>query len=335
MKTGDARTIMTKQNAPAPLTSPLPVPPSTLGSSLRRTAQRLADQRWLQLMAIPGVIWMVIFCYIPIYGISIAFLNYNIAKPMFAASFAGLSHFIEFFHDENFYLVMRNTLGISLLKLVFGFPLPIVFALLLNEIRSQKIKRPVQTISYLPHFLSWAVLGAMMMSWLGEEGLVNGIAMALGLQSGPIAYLAEPGMFWTISVLSEVWKELGWNAIIYLAAIAGVDPELYESASLDGAGRIRKMWSITLPSISGTIVLLLILNIAYMMGSNFDQILILTNQLNLDRSNTIDLYVYRMGIQAGRFSYSTAIGVFRSVISLILLLGANTVSRRLTEKSLF
>lgn len=301
----------------------------------RRRMKALWDQRWLQAMAIPGVIWMVIFCFIPIYGISIAFLNYNITKPMSEATFAGVKYFAEFFADENFYIVMRNTLSISLFKLAVGFPLPILFALLLNELRSQKLKRPVQTISYLPHFLSWAVLGAMMMNWLADEGLINGIAMALGLQKEPISYLADARYFWNISVLSEVWKEMGWNAIIYLAAISGVDPELYESAELDGAGRIRKMWSITLPSISGTIVLLLILNIAYMMGSNFDQILILTNQLNLERSNTIDLYVYRMGIQTGRFSYATAAGVFRSVVSLLLLLVANFTSRKLTQKSLF
>lgn len=175
----------------------------------------------------------------------------------------------------------------------------------------------------------------MMMTWLADEGLVNGIAMTLGLQKEPVYYLAESKYFWSISVISEVWKELGWNAIIYLAAISGVDPQLYESAEIDGAGRFRKMWSITLPSISGTIMLLLILNIAWMMGSNFDQTLILTNQLNLDRSNTIDLYVYRMGIQTGRFSFATAVGVFRSVVALLLLLIANFTSKRLTQKSLF
>ena len=292
-------------------------------------------QRWLQLMAVPGVIWMFIFCYMPIYGISIAFFDYNITKPMFDAPFAGFKYFVEFFGDDNFHIVMRNTLGISLLKLLIGFPLPILFSLLLNEIRSQKIKRPAQTISYLPHFLSWAVLGAMLMNWLSTDGLVNGILMAVGLQKEPITYLAEPKLFWTISIASDIWKELGWNTIIYLAAIASIDPQLYESAEMDGAGRARKMWSITLPSISPTVMLLLILNIAHMMGSNFDQILVLTNQLNLDYSNTIDLYVYRMGLQTGRFSYATAIGVFRSVISLILLLIANTVSQKLTEQSIF
>jgi putative aldouronate transport system permease protein len=310
--------------------------PSLMSSkNARRRLEALWRQRWLQLMAIPGAIWMFIFCFIPIYGISIAFLHYNITKPMSAAPFAGFVHFIEFFSDDNFHIVMRNTLCISLLKLAIGFPLPIVFALLLNEIRNQRFKRPVQTISYLPHFLSWAVLGAMMMNWLSKEGLVNGIAMALRLQKEPVYYLAEPNYFWGIAVASEVWKELGWNAIIYLAAISGVDQDLYESAVIDGAGRFRKMWNITLPSINGTIMLLLVLNIAYMMGSNFDQILILTNQLNLEYSNTIDLYVYRMGIQTGRFSYATAVGVFRSVVSLLLLLIANTSAKWLSGKSLF
>lgn len=312
-----------------PLAKPLRTKPA------QRFFRRLWAQRWIQLMAVPGAVWMAVFCYIPIYGISIAFLDYNITKPMFSAPFVGLKYFAEFFSDVNFWPVLRNTVGISLLKMAMGFPLPILFALLLNELRSPKFKRPVQTISYLPHFLSWAVLGAMMMTWLSEEGLINGVAAALGLQKEPIAYLADPNWFWPIAVLSEVWKEFGWGAIIYLAAISGIDPDMYESAELDGAGRLRKMWSITLPGISGTIVLLLILSIAGMMGSNFDQILILTNQLNQEMSNTIDLYVYRMGIQTGRFSYATAAGVFRSLVSLLLLLIANFASRRLTDKSLF
>ncbi len=299
---------------------------------LRPTWRR---QIWLQSMAVPGVAWMIIFLYIPIYGISIGFLDYKITQPILESEFVGFRHFREFFQDDYFFQIMRNTLGISVLKLAVGFPAPLVFALLLNELRSQRFKRPVQTISYLPHFLSWAVLGAMMMNWLSDEGLINGIAMALGLQDTPIFYLAEPRMFWSIAVISEVWKELGWNAIIYLAAIASIPQELYESAEIDGAGRVRKMWSVTVPSIGQTIVMLLILNIAWMMGSNFDQILILSNQLNLEFSNTVDLYVYRVGIQTGRFAYATAVGVFRSVLSLVLLLTANSLSKRVTGKSLY
>lgn len=296
---------------------------------------RLWDQRHLQAMGLPGVVWMLIFSFIPMYGIIIAFMDYNISKPIVEAPFVGFKYFLEFFKDENFIIVMQNTFAISILKLVVGFPIPIIFAILLNEIISTKYKRIVQTISYLPHFLSWAVLGGIMVNWFSDSGAFNGILMQLGIIQEPISVLGEAKYFWTVAVLSDVWKELGWSAVIYLAAISGIDMQLYESAELDGAGRLRKMWNITLPSIKGTIAILFILNVGNLLNTNFDQIFILTNQLNLDKSNVIDLYVYRMGIQSGRFSYATAIGLFRSVIALVLLLIANKTSKSLTGQSLY
>ena len=286
-------------------------------------------------MAGLGAIWMIIFCYIPIYGLIIAFKEYNILKPISASRWVGFSHFIEFFQDENFLQIMTNTFGISLLRLFVGFTLPIIFALLLSELTSRKLKRTVQTISYLPHFLSWVVLGGLMMNWLSDMGMFNALLMKLGLLKEPITFLAEPKYFWAIVITSDIWKELGWGAIIYLAAISGVDSAIYEAAKVDGAGRFRRIWSIVLPSIRGTIAVLLILSVGYLMNTNFDQILVLMNQLNLERSNVLDIFVYRTGLQNGRFSYATAIGLFRSLVAMVLLFIANTATKKLTEQSLW
>lgn len=295
----------------------------------------LNDQKYLLMMVIPGIIWMFIFNYIPMYGVIIAFKNYNIVRTIGEAPWVGLEHFIEFFNDDRFWLVMKNTLGISLLKLAIGFPLPIIFAIFLNELRSNKFKRVVQTISYLPRFLSWVVLGGIMTTWLSESGLINELLVKSGVLQQPISFLAEHQYFWGLAITSDVWKELGWSAIIYLAAIAGIDQEMYEAATVDGAGRFRKMWNITLPSISGTMAILFILAVSGLLNSNFDQIFVLRNTLNAQASDVIDIFVYRMGIQSGRFSYSTAVGLFKSIIALMLLLMANGVTRKLKGTSLF
>jgi len=304
-------------------------------SGFRRFLHKLNEQKYLQAMAIPGVIWMIIFNYIPMYGIIIAFKEYDITLGINKSPWVGLANFKEFFSDERFWLIIKNTVGISFFKLLVGFPLPILFAVLLNELTSVRFKRTVQTISYLPHFISWVVLGGILMNWLSETGLINIILTKLGILKQPITFLAEPKYFWGIAVISEVWKELGWNAIIYLAAIAGIDPELYEAATVDGAGRITKMFKITIPCISGTIAIMFILAVSGLMNSNFDQIFVLRNPLNADASDVIDIYVYKMGIEAFRFSYATAIGLFKSIIALILLLLANGVTKKLTDKSLF
>ncbi|WP_252228225.1 ABC transporter permease [Caldicoprobacter algeriensis] len=308
---------------------------ATIFCNSKRFFRKLKEQKYLYMMVIPGIIWMLIFNYIPMYGIIIAFKDYNIISSFFEAPWAGLKHFSDFFKDDWFPIIMKNTVGISLLKLVFGFPLPIIFALFLNEIRNSTFKRTVQTISYLPHFLSWVVLGGIMITWLSESGMINELLVNMGILDKPVAFLGEPKYFWWIATISDIWKGLGWNSIIYLAAISGVDVELYESAIVDGAGRFRRMWSITLPSISGTIAILFILAVSGLLNSNFDQILVLRNSLNASSSEVIDIFVYRMGIQSARFSYATAVGLFKSVIALMLLLLANWVTRKLTGKSLF
>lgn len=306
--------------------------------SRRRSAfwLRLRRQWGLQLMVIPGIVWMVVFNYLPMGGILMAFKNFRLSyKSIFQGAWVGGGNFLEFFKDDYFAVTMINTLGISALRLVIGFPLPILFALLLNELRNMRFKKIVQTVSYLPHFLSWVVLGGIMISWLSKSGVINDALMALGVLKEPISFLGRPSYFWGVALISDTWKELGWSAIIYLAAIASVDQEMYEAATVDGASRVKKMWFITLPSIKGTIMILFILAVSGALNSNFDQMLILKNALNADASTVLDIHVYEMGMGKGRFGYATAIGLFKSVIGTILLVSANYFSRRVQGKSLF
>lgn len=295
----------------------------------------LKKQRYLHFMIIPGIIWMIVFNYIPMYGIIIAFKNYTIVDTISSAPWVGFDNFREFLTDSNFFGVMKNTLGISILKLIIGFPLPIMFAIMLNELYHAKFKKYVQTISYLPHFFSWVVLGGIMISWLSDTGMINKVLMGMGILNEPVVFLAKKEYFWTISIVSEIWKELGWNAIIYLAAIAGIDPVLYEAAKIDGAGKLAQIWHITLPSIKGTVTILFILSVSSILNTNFEQMLILQNPLNLSASEVIDTFVYKMGLQSMRFSYATAVGLFKSIIAFILLLSANFVSKKFNDKTLF
>lgn len=306
--------------------------------------RRLKDERWLQLMAWIGLIWMLVFNYAPMYGLLIAFKkNYRITTPLFSIQFlksawaasGGFQHFINFFKDEEFVNIMVNTLGISLLKLCICFPIPIAFAILLNEVRNAQFKRTIQTISYLPHFLSWVVLGGILTTWLDESGLLNQLLVKAGLMSKPVSFLAYPKYFWPIVVLSDLWKETGWSAIIYLAAISGIDQEMYEAAQIDGASRLRQIFSITLPSIKGTIMIMFILAVGGLLNSNFDQIFVLWNPLNSQRSNVIDIYTYTTAMRSMRYSYAAAIGLFKSVVAFTLLFIANKVTKKVNNVSLF
>lgn len=301
----------------------------------KSTWEKFKSQKQLQIMAILGAVWMFIFCYVPMYGIIIAFKDFNIVRPISEAPWVGLKHFIDFLSDDRLSLVLQNTIGISLLKLLICFPLPIIFALLLNELTSTKFKRFVQTVSYLPHFLSWVILGGIMVTWLSDVGIVNNILMGLGIIKEPISYMAEPTYFWGIAVGSDLWKEMGWSAIIYLAAISGVDPELYEVARIDGASRFSRMWNITLPCIKGTIAVLFILAVAGLLNTNFDQVLVLGNAANREASEVLDMYVYNKGIGGARYSYATAIGLVKSVISFVLLWGANKFSKIMTGQGIY
>lgn len=297
---------------------------------------KLKSQLELQSMVWPGLVFLFIFAYIPMYGILIAFKDYDMFSGINGSPWVGFIHFKEFFTDPNFFNVLRNTLALNGLSLVLGFPAPILFALLLNEISSAKFKRFVQTISYLPHFVSWVVFGGLIMNVLSPtNGILNHLLVSLGLLSEPVFFMGRAQYFWLILVLGGILKSLGWGAIIYIAAIAGVDQEQYEAATIDGASRVQKMRYVTLPSIMGTVVVMLIFAISGLLNSGVEQILVLQNGLNLDTSETIDTYVYKIGFQQMRYSYSTAVGLAKSVIAVILLVSANYFSKKFTEKGLF
>lgn len=290
----------------------------------------------LHTMLWPGVILMIIFMYIPMYGVIIAFKDFNIASGYFASPWVGFKHFQDFLTDSNFFRILKNTLAINILGLVFGFPAPIIFAILINEIRFVRFKKITQSVSYLPHFVSWVIFGGLIIRLLSvESGAVNDFLVATGILENPVPFMARPQYFWGIAIITSIMKGIGWGSIIYLAAISGVDEQLYEAAFIDGAGRFRRIWHVTLPSITGTIVIFLIFNVSGILSWGFDQIWILQNNLNLQTSEIIDTYVYKIGLVNLRFSYATAVGLMRSVIAVILLLIANTMSKRITEKGLF
>lgn len=306
--------------------------------SIRINRHKLKYQLEIQSMVLPGIIFLIIFAYIPMAGNIIAFKEVDLDQgSIFGGAFVGLKYFNEFFSDPKFYQVLRNTLGINILQLIIGFPAPIIFALLLNELISAKFKKKVQTLSYLPHFVSWVIFSGLIITLLstGRTGLVNNILMKWDIIERPIDFLASANNFWWIVVISGMVKGIGFGAIIYIAAISGVDPQLYEAATVDGVGRFKKIWYITLPSIMGTIVIMLIFQISAMLNTGVEQVLMLQNDLNSAMSETIDTYVYKVGIKTMRFSYASAVGVFKSCISLVLVLGANYTSKKITEKGLF
>ncbi|WP_254639672.1 sugar ABC transporter permease [Cohnella sp. GbtcB17] len=281
-------------------------------------------------MVLPGLIFLLVFSYIPMYGVLMAFQDYSLFKGFFGSPWVGFKHFEMFFGAPEFWTVIRNTVVISMLKLLIGFPAPILLALMLNEIRGRVFKRTIQTISYLPHFLSWVIVSGLVASLLStENGSLNLLLQQLNLIGEPINFLSLPEYFWSILVVTDVWKEIGFSSIVYLAAIAGVDPHLHEAAAVDGASRLRQMFSITLPAIMPVIVVFLILAIGNLLNAGFENILLLaSNPVLRDVSDVLDTYVYRIGIQNSRYSYATAAGLFKALISVGLLVAANQLARR-------
>lgn len=295
----------------------------------------IVQQKYLYLMSMPFVIWLFVFNYLPVWGWTMAFQNYKPSKSFSDQKWVGFKHFIELFQDERFYLVLRNTLAMSVMGLVAGFIVPIAFAVFLNELKGKYFKRTVQTISYLPHFVSWVVVAGIVTKLLARDGgIVNEILIALNLIDEPIQFMAKGEYFWGIVTGSDLWKETGWNAIIYLAAITGIDKEQYEAARVDGAGRLRQIWNITLPGIRTTISVLLIMSIGHLIGIGFEKQFQLSNSLVTDYSEVLDLYALNYGINIGRFSYGTAISMFTSVVSIILLLTANGIMKKTTKESI-
>jgi putative aldouronate transport system permease protein len=287
-----------------------------------------------------GIVFLIVFNIVPMLGLVIAFKDYKISAGfmgMFQGEFVGLKYFREFITDRKFLPLLRNTLSISGLKLVFLFPVPIIFAIMLSEMRGRVYKRVVQTISYLPHFISWVIVsGIFFVFFSANTGVLNEVLIKWGIIDEPLRILMAPEYYYGLAVGSELWKETGWSAIIYLAAIAGIDPSLYESAQIDGAGRLQRIWHITIPCIMGTMSILLILSIGGILGAaGFEQSMLLGNSMNVSRSEILEVYTYQMGLGKMRYSFAAAAGMFQSVISLILVLAANTASRRLSGSSLF
>ncbi len=299
------------------------------------TWDTLVRQKQLIFMSVPMLIYILIFSYVPIWGWLMAFQNYKPAKSFFEQKWVGLDNFKYLFKDENFIRDFRNTISMSFINLILSYVTAIILALLLNEIKNIFFKRTVQTISYLPHFLSWVIVTGIVATCLSTEGgIVNIVLVKLGIINSPINWLSEGKYFWGIVGATNVWKELGWNTIIYLGAITAIDPALYEAAGLDGAGRFRKMWHVTLPGIKATFVVLLIMSIGHVMEAGFEIQYLLGKGPVLDWSETIDIYVIKYGINQFNYSLATAAGIFKSVIAIIMLFIANNVAKRLGEERL-
>ncbi|MEC0244838.1 ABC transporter permease [Paenibacillus chitinolyticus] len=303
--------------------------------SLKGHTIRTIRKDWdLYLMAIPGLLFLLLFKYTPMYGLIIAFQDFSIFKGISGSSWVGLKHFERLFVSAEFLNVLSNTLLISLYKLIFLFPLPIIVAILLNEIRQMVFKRVVQSVIYLPHFISWVIVGGLFINLLSVNGgIVNTLIVKFGGE--PIPFFMDQGVFRSLLVFTEGWKELGWSTIIYLAAISSVDPQLYEAAKMDGASKFRQMWHITLPSIASTVVLMFILKIGSMLEAGTEQILVMYNPVVYKVSDVIGTYVYRVGIGASDYSFSTAVGLFESVIAFILVVGGNALCRRYLGRSIW
>lgn len=284
--------------------------------------------KFLFALLLPAIAWYGIFCYGPLYGIQIAFKDYNLLAGINDSPWAGTKHFeLLFYGSTDFGRIMRNTVIISFYHIVFGFPAPVVLALLFNELRSQTFKRVMQSISYLPHFLSWIVLAGLLTTLLSPStGIVNYILTALGFD--PIYFLGNPRYFRFTLVVSAIWKEIGWGTIIYLAALAGINPHLYEAARMDGAGRWKQTLYITLPMIVPIIAIMFILRIGSVLDAGFDQILNLYNPAVYSVSDILDTYVYRVGITQFQYSFTTAVGLFKNTIALCLVLGTNYLVKR-------
>ena len=298
-----------------------------------------ATQFQLHTLMLPGTILMLMFSIVPLFGLLLAFKNYKVVegiKGVFTSPWYGFQNFKIIFGNFDFRRMLTNTLGINLIGNLVGILAAIGFALFINEIAHAKFKSVVQTVTYMPHFISWVVFGSIIITLLsGDGGLFNQILLKLGVIKTPIVFMAQPKYFWAIAILSNLVKELGWSTILYTAAISGVDQELYEAADLDGASRIQKMRYVTLPCIKGTIVIMVIFAVAGIMNNNFDQIFVLQNPFNIERSEVIDTYIYKVGMQQLQFGMAAAVNIFKSILAIILLGIANFVSNNLTDNGSF
>lgn len=311
-----------------------PAHQTTFAAKTRRFWLQYWRNRYLFLLFVPALIYYLVFCYGPLLGVQIAFKDYQFRKGILGSPWAGFKHFQALFSIRSFKEVFGNTLTISLLKLVFTFPTPILFAVLLSELRGTKFKKTVQTISYLPHFLSWVVLGGVFMQLLSPTtGPINGLLKQLGVP--PVNFLTNVKWFRPVLVATSMWKGFGWGSIVYLAAISGVDPELYEAAEIDGAGRVRKILSITLPSIIPVVTIMFIFAIGGIVNDDFDQIFNLYNPSVYKVGDVLSTYTYRVGLVDMRYDFSTAVGLFKNVLAFALIVTTNAITKRINEYGLW
>lgn len=303
-------------------------------STARRWQGQLRRDRWLYLMLLPGIIFFLVYKYLPMWGVVIAFQKYSPGLGLFQSEWVGLRHFNRLFSEPTFWMLFRNTILLSVYQLIFFFPIPIVLALMLNELRHQVFKRVVQTVIYIPHFVSWVVIAGISYLFLTPEGgFVNELLGALGQEK--VNFLMSADWFRTLQVTQVIWKEAGWGTIIFLAALAGVDTQLYEAAKMDGANRWRQLWHITLPALRSTIVILFILRLGDILDQGVEHILLLLNAVNREVGEVFDTYVYTVGLLQGNFSYSAAVGLFKSLVGLILVLAANYLAKKSGEEGVF
>lgn len=295
---------------------------------------RLKREKFIYLLIFPGLALMLVYSYLPMLGSVIAFQDYSPFKGFFKSTWVGFKHFETIFEDREVVKVIWRTLYISFLQIVFVFPAPILLALMLNEVRKSFYKRTVQTVVYLPYFLSWVIIISIVTIFFNGDGLINkGLNRIFGIESIP--FLASTGWFIPMLILELIWKETGWGTIIFLAALAGVNQDLYEAATVDGAGRFKQIWHITLPAIRSVIVILLILRLGSVLSVGFEQIFLMLNPLTMSAGNVLDTYVYFKGILAGDISFSTAVGLFKSTVGLILVVLANRAAKRFGESGLY
>jgi putative aldouronate transport system permease protein len=296
---------------------------------------RLSKQKALILMAVPFVLYVILFKYVPLWGWTMAFQDYKPAKSFSQQEWVGFKWFVTLFKDKEFLLSLRNTVCMSLISTALGYITAILIAIFLNEVRIIAVKRFVQTVSYLPHFLSWVIVTSLVANVLSvEDGILNNILLSLGFIKEPVLWLAVPKYFWNIIGWTYVWKEVGWNTIVYLGAMTAIDPCLYEAAQIDGCGRLRKIWHITLPGIKPTIIIMMIMSAGHILDANFEMPFFLRNGMIEDVASTIDIYVLKYGFKLFNFSLATAAGIFKNAVNIILLLLANWIAKKSGEERL-
>jgi putative aldouronate transport system permease protein len=304
-------------------------------SRAAKTWQQFKKSKYLQLLALPGIIYYVIFHYIPMYGVIIAFKDYKMKLGILGSPWVGLKHFENFINQPDFLKLLSNTVLINFYQLLFAFPAPIILALFLNELKNAHAKKFVQTVSYLPHFISTVSIVGMITVFLSPDGPINRAIVQGIFHQESIYFIVKPEWFRSIYISTDIWQGIGWGAIVYLAALAGVNSELYEAAAIDGCSRVKRIWYITLPSIQPTIIIMLLFKLGGMLNLGADKVLLMQNALNKEVSDVISTYVYRRGLERGEYSFSTAVGVFNSVINFTLLWIANKTAKNLTENSLW